>query len=209
MITLAIDTSTPRGSVAVVAFDEVVFEENICADRNHSSALFAALQNARSNARRIDRIAVGLGPGSYAGIRIAISAALGMQLALECKLVGIPSVAALENGWQRSLVIGDARRGSFYCTAVEHGICIDGPVLINEMDLRERIDGLGWPVFTTERLHDFPTAQISAPSAAILGRLAGQARSIVQTGDLEPLYLRDPHITQPKVRPKSATVVVE
>ena len=207
MNTLAIDTSTSRGSVAVVAYDQVVFEENFSADRSHSSALFAALQNARSHARHIDRIAVGLGPGSYAGVRIAISAALGMQLALDCTLVGIPSVAALERGWERSLVIGDARRGMFYCTSVECGICIDGPLLISEMELRERIDGLGWPVFTTERLPDFPTAQVAAPSAAILARLADQSRSVVQTGDLEPLYLRDPHITLPKAPPASPYVI--
>lgn len=209
MITLAIDTSTAHGSVAVVAYDQVVFEENFSADRSHSSALFAALQRARSHARHIDRIAVGLGPGSYAGVRIAISAALGMQLALDCKLVGIPSVAALEHGWAQSIVIGDARREMFYCSAVERGICIDGPVLITEMELRERIDGLGWPVFATERLPIFPTAQIALPSAAILARLSGQSRSVVQTGDLEPLYLRDPHITQPKVRPEPPTIVVE
>ena len=209
MITLAIDTSTARGSVALLAFGDVAFEENFTADRRHSAALFTSLQKARSIARNIDRIAVGLGPGSYAGVRIAISAAIGLQLALGSQLLGLPSVAALEQGWSRSLVIGDARREMFYCTAVEDGICIDGPALIGEMDLRERIDGLGWPVFSTERLAVFPTAQIALPSAAILARLAARNACIVQTGDLEPIYLREPHITLPKSRPTPPAFVVE
>ena len=209
MNVLAIDTSTARGSVALLAFDQVVFEENFTADRSHSSALFAALQNARAKARHIDRIAVGLGPGSYAGVRIGIAAALGMELALDSMLVGIPSVAALEHGWERSLVIGDARRGMFYCSAVERGICIDGPGLVTEQELRERIDGLGWPVFATEKLAVFPTAQISMPSAAVLARLSTQPRGVVQTGDLEPIYLREPHITQPKRSGESSAIFVE
>jgi len=209
MITLAIDTSTARGSVALLAYGEVAFEENFSADRTHTARLFTALQTARTRARHINRLAIGLGPGSYAGVRIAIAAAIGMQLAHDCELVGLPSVAALEHGWKRSLVIGDARRGLFYCTSVENGVCIDGPVLLGEMELRERIDGLGWPVFTTERIDTFPTSQIALPSAAVLARLAAQPMSVVQRGDLEPLYLREPHITQPKVRPGAAAIIVE
>jgi tRNA threonylcarbamoyl adenosine modification protein YeaZ len=209
MITLAIDTSTARGSVALLAYGDLAFEEHFSADRTHTAKLFTALRTARSRARHLDRIAVGLGPGSYAGVRIAIAAAFGLQLALGCELFGLPSFAALEHGWKRSLVIGDARRGMFYCTAVEDGICIDGPMLVEEMDLRERIDGLGWPVFATERIETFPTAQIALPSAAILARLAAQPLSVVQRGDLEPIYLREPHITQPKVRPEPVAMIIE
>ena len=75
MISLALDTSTPQGSVAVVAFGEVAFEETFTADRSHSSSLFGALERARSCVSRLDQIVVGIGPGSYAGIRIGIAAA--------------------------------------------------------------------------------------------------------------------------------------
>src|SRR3954447_25663087 len=72
MITLAIDTSTARGSVALLAYGDVAFEEHFSADRSHTAKLFTALQTARTRARHVDRIAVGLGPGSYAGLRVAI-----------------------------------------------------------------------------------------------------------------------------------------
>jgi tRNA A37 threonylcarbamoyladenosine modification protein TsaB len=64
MITLALDTSTPTGSVAVMSSGEVIFEETFKADRSHSSSLFAALERARTTFARLDQIAVGLGPGS-------------------------------------------------------------------------------------------------------------------------------------------------
>ena len=42
---------------------------------------------------------------------------------------------------------------------------------------------------------------MALPSALLLARLAEAGRSIVATGDLEPIYLREPHITQPKAAP--------
>ncbi|MEO8353908.1 MAG: tRNA (adenosine(37)-N6)-threonylcarbamoyltransferase complex dimerization subunit type 1 TsaB [Chthoniobacteraceae bacterium] len=199
MITLAIDTSTTRGSVAVLAYGDVVFEEDFISDRSHSATLFTCLVKARSVARHLDRIVVGLGPGSYAGVRIAISAAIGLQMVFKAQLLGLPSVAALEHNWSRYLAIGDARQGLFYSTAVEDGICVTGPELKTERELRKQIELLGgWPVFTTDKLAEFPTAQWVWPSAAVLGRLASRSRSVLQRGDLEPIYLREPHITKPK-----------
>ena len=211
MITLALDTSTPNGSVVVMAFREVAFEETFSADRSHSSSLFAALERARTCFARLDQIAVGLGPGSYAGIRIGISAALGMSLALGARLVGIPSVAALDVPATGYLVIGDARRDTFYLTHVDHGVCQEGPSLTNEAGVRREIQYKMLPVYTTEPIEVFPSAVVASPSARLLANLASAGRGIVQTDNLEPLYLREPHITQPKnpdtVPPGSATAL--
>jgi tRNA threonylcarbamoyl adenosine modification protein YeaZ len=202
MITLAIDTSTPRGSVAVYAYGDAVFEENFQADRSHSSSLFASLERARGHAGRFNQVAIGLGPGSYAGVRIAIAAAIGFELAFGAKLVGLPSVVALETGATEYLAIGDARRESFYFSRISERVCVDGPRLINEADLRELLESFPTqPCYATEELPAFPSARITAPSAAILAKLAASGQSIVATGDLEPIYLREPHITQPKPRP--------
>jgi len=198
MIVLALDTSTPHGSVAVRALDETVFEERFTADRSHSSSLFTALERGRCSAAGFDRLVVGLGPGSYAGIRIGIAAALGMNLALKAELVGLPSVAALDTTRPAYVVIGDARRGMYYFTSVHSGICADGPRLVDEAEARDLIHSLSLPVFATERLVAFPSAEVLAPSAMALARFAAADRGIIQRGNLDPLYLREPHITQPK-----------
>src|SRR4051812_34509211 len=96
MTILALETSTSRGSVALWRDGALVLEEVFTADRSHSSALFPILQRARALAPQIDVIAVGLGPGSYAGVRIAISAAMGLAMADGARLLGLASVAALE-----------------------------------------------------------------------------------------------------------------
>jgi len=201
MITLALETSTPHGSVALLDGDSFRLDERFTADRSHSSSLFAALEKARALADRLDLIAVGLGPGSYAGVRIAIAAAIGLQLSFRAKLVGLPSVAAFETEAPAYLAIGDARRDSFYFSRVEKGVCVEGPLLATEQELAQRLASAAEiPVFATAAVPQFPATKMALPSAAILASLAAAQRGIVATGALEPIYLREPYITQPKPR---------
>jgi tRNA threonylcarbamoyladenosine biosynthesis protein TsaB len=201
MTILAIDTTTSRGSIALVADGVAMLHQSFAADRSQSSHLFPMLQQACRQAPRLDAIAVGLGPGSYAGARIGIAAALGLACATGARLLGLPSVAALETTAEEYLAIGDARRETFYFTHVERGICTEGPVLLNATDLRERLAAFpDLPVFTPAAIDGVSRATIALPDAKRLAELAARGCSIVQTGDLEPLYLRDPHITTPKAR---------
>jgi tRNA threonylcarbamoyladenosine biosynthesis protein TsaB len=203
MITLAIDTSTMRGVVALLADSVLQLDESFVADRSHSASLFSVLERARAliPGRQLDQIAIGLGPGSYAGVRISIAAAIGLEFSLGAKLVGIPSAAALETHEAHYLAIGDARRETFYFTRVENGVCCEGPLLATEADLRARISAHSdLPVFTSVAMPEFPGTRIALPSAAEIARLAAENIGAPVTGDLEPIYLREPHITQPKTR---------
>ena len=174
-------------------------EEAFTADRSHSASLFAALERARDISPRFDLIAVGLGPGSYAGIRIAIAAAIGLQLAMGSRLVGLASVAALESMPGEYLAIGDARRESCYFTHVVGGICVEGPLLMHAAELRAQLRArVGLPVFTCEKLDAFPDALVALPFASTLARSAIAEQGIIAEGDLEPIYLREPHITVPR-----------
>jgi len=202
MTILAIDTSTSHGSVALLADGALLLDEQFLADRSHSSTLFTVLEKALPLAPRIDQIAVGLGPGSYAGIRIAIAAALGLELSLGAELIGLPSVAALHTSCASFINIGDARRETFYFTRVENSACVEGPLLATAEELTARLAAhASLPIFATEDVPHFPHTQLALPSAAILARLAAEGRSITARGALEPIYLREPHITLPKPRP--------
>lgn len=202
MITLAIDTSTPHGSVALLVDGALLFDEHFVGDRSHSASLFVSLEKARALIEQADHIAIGLGPGSYAGVRIAIAAAIGLRLALNAKLVGLPSVAALDVPEPDYIVIGDARRESFYFSRIEDGACVEGPLLSTETELTQRLAACGTlPIYATEPVPQFPDARIALPSAIRLAHLAAASRGIIATENLEPIYLREPHITQPKQRP--------
>lgn len=196
MTILAIDTSTNHGSVALLVDDALRLDETFAADRRAGAALFPVLERAAAAAPRVDRVAIGLGPGSYAGVRIAIAAALGWKLGRGAQLVGLPSVAALETDAPAYLAIGDARRDTFYFTHIESGLCSAGPLLATADELRALLAAHpALPVFTSAALPAFPAAEIALPSAARLARLAcGRSTA----GELEPIYLREPHITQPK-----------
>ena len=200
MTVLAIDTSSSPGSVALLDGTRVLLDEAFTSARNHGCALVPLLQRARELVPRLDCIAIGLGPGSYAGVRIAIATAMGFAMSDAARLVGIPSVAA----WaceSDHIAIGDARRETFYFTKVEHGICTEGPLLTDAAGLVARVAEFpGWPVLTAEPLALVPHAVVALPRALTLARLAVEARGICAEGDLEPLYLREPHITLPKPR---------
>ena len=139
MRVLALDTSTSHGSVALLDGGRVLLDESCVSDRNHGCTLVPLLQRARDLVERFDCIAVGLGPGSYAGVRIAIATAMGLGMADGAKLVGIPSVSAWECDTDHHLAIGDARREAFYFTKVERGICTEGPLLVDAAGLVARV----------------------------------------------------------------------
>lgn len=153
MKVLAIDTSTSHGSVALLDGGRVLLDEACISDRNHGCALVPLIERARDLAGRFDCIAIGLGPGSYAGVRIAIATAMGLAMATGARLVGIPSVAAWECDLDHHIAIGDARRETFYFTKVERGTCTEGPLLTDAAGLLARIAALpGWPVLSAEAL---------------------------------------------------------
>jgi tRNA threonylcarbamoyladenosine biosynthesis protein TsaB len=198
MKVLAMDASTDFASVALWKDGGFVFEESFASKRSLSAELFPLLWRLLEPVGVVDKIVVGLGPGSYAGVRITIAAALGLQAVWGCALVGIPSVAALPDEGDCFQVIGDARRGTWYYTRVEAGVCVEGPLLVDSGEgLREHLEKTRGKVYATEALPLEWGASLLLPSASVLAKLAAAGTGIVQTTDLEPLYLRDVHITRP------------
>jgi tRNA threonylcarbamoyl adenosine modification protein YeaZ len=196
---LALETSTRAGSVCLRVGEKVVFEEAFVAERAHSVQLFVALQSALRAGGAIDRIAVGVGPGSYAGVRIAIAAATGLQFARGAEIVGIPSVAAFVVDRADYCVIGDARRATFYFTHVRDGICVEGPLLLDDERLRARLAALtGARVLSSDSLPAFAEVEHAVPAARRVAELATSDAAITQRGTIEPIYLREPHITKPR-----------
>lgn len=199
MKTLALELSTARGSLAWLD-GEFEFTRDWPNDRKNSAAFFEHLQAARQKFGAPERIIVGLGPGSYAGTRIAISAAIGMQLSCDARLIGYLSICAMEYDAQDYIVIGDARRKSFFFARILKNEVIEGPTLFSELELKAKLDSLDptIPVLSSESLPQFHRTIISFPSALILARLAKEIRRSFCLPPLEPFYLREPHITFPK-----------
>ena len=196
---LALELSTSRGTMAWLD-GEIELTREWPNDRKNSAAFFENLQALRRKFGGPETITVGLGPGSYAGTRIAISAAIGVQLSSDARLIGYSSICAMECDAQEYCVIGDARRKSFFFARILNNNLIEGPTLFSQVELQARLESLDpvTPVFSSELLPQFHRHAIGFPSALILARLAKEPGRSFCLPPLEPLYLREPHITIPK-----------
>src|SRR5256886_6952370 len=174
MKTLALELSSARGSIALFDGDKEEFFREWPNDRKNSGPFFEHLADEQKQFGKADTIIVGLGPGSYAGTRIAISAAIGLQTASQARLVGFPSICAMECDASEFCVIGDARRQTFFFARVRENNLAEGPMLMSEAELREKTDKLDrkMSIFATEKLPQFERAAICYPSAKVLARLA-------------------------------------
>lgn len=119
-VLLAIDTSGPRLQLAVLTEGktDVVIEEIA---RGHAEIIFdriAALLSCNGlTYESLDRIVVTTGPGSFTGLRVGLSAAKGLGLALDVPVVGIPTLTAHSlsaDGKAKIAVLIDARREEAY-----------------------------------------------------------------------------------------------
>jgi len=197
---LALELSSARGGLALLNDGDFDFFRDWQNDRKNSGQFFEYLAEVPKQFGKPDAIIVGLGPGSYAGTRISISAAIGLQAASRARLIGFPSICAIECDSAEYCVIGDARRQTFFFAHVHDNNLADGPTLMSEAELREKLDKLDrkMSIFACERLPQFERVVIRYPSAKILARLAQDSHRSFTLPPLEPIYLREPHITVPK-----------
>jgi len=196
---LALELSTARGNLAWLD-GNLKNAREWANDRKNSAAFFQNLEAVTRKFGSPEIIIVGLGPGSYAGTRIAISAAIGLQLSSNARLIGLPSICAMECDTHEYCMIGDARRKSFFFARVRDRALAEGPTLYSEAEMKKKLDKTESTIsiFCSESLPQFQRAVIRYPSAVVLGRLAQEAGRGFFLPPLEPIYLREPHITMPK-----------
>ena len=207
---LAIDTSTPRGSVAVVEGSGAVrYQHSFSSERSHNSQLFAPLREALDACGNgLRAIVVGTGPASYTGVRIGIAAAQGIAMSRGVSLIGLPSVLApeVEGGDKDFVVCGDARRGSFFVAEVSNDTLVHGVVLMEAADFRERhakrASDTPWYTFDAKPPLALEGVVSVSPSAVRLAQIAASLpedeMARLASLPLEPVYLAAAYVTQPK-----------
>src|SRR6266478_6302886 len=137
---LALELSSAQGSIALLDNDKIEFSREWPNDRKNSGPFFEHLVEVQKQFGKAGTVIVGLGPGSYAGTRIAISAAIGLQAASCARLIGCPSICAIECDAPEYCVIGDARRQTFFFARVADNDLVEGPTLMTEAELRAKLD---------------------------------------------------------------------
>lgn len=218
---LALEFSSAQRSVAVVdagkpgaplAVSEVV-ETGVRATRAFG-LIDDALRAAHLEREQVECVALGLGPGSYTGIRAAISVAQGWELgsAGKTKLLGISSADCLAAQAHaagmlgRVVVVVDAQRKEFYLADYE--LSAEGwrevvPLRLAPLAEVQRREQAGEHLVGPEVATWFPAARALFPSAAMAGQLAARRTDFIPGEALKPIYLRETtFVKAPLVPPK-------
>lgn len=214
---LAMETSTSLGGVAVIIDGKIVAEESSLRQRSHSENISPfvehCLKKAQLNLADIDVFAVGQGPGSFTGIRVAANAGKAFAYAFNKPMVTIDSLVLLAQPAQGSskpvLSIINAYKNMVYLglfdVTGDEPRYIQGPEAIPVRELKNHIQqeclvvGDGWeayqeyfPLELKSKMQRDPRLP-DEPLASTLGLLADLRVKKGQTLDWNlfvPLYIR-------------------
>jgi tRNA threonylcarbamoyladenosine biosynthesis protein TsaB len=191
MLTLAFDTATGVATSALVRDERLLGEHTGRA----AEVLADADRLLRAEGvvpRDLDLLAVGVGPGSFTGLRIGLAAARGLALALDLPVAGVSTLDALAAGVPGAVPVIDARRGEIFALLSGHVRCLAPDVLdvdpartyVGDGAVRYRatIEVAGGVVPPDD-------SELHVPRARFHALLAGEGGPAEQ---VEPLYLRIP-----------------
>ena len=179
---LALDTAAAHCAVAVIAGDAVLASRQEPMAKGQAERLLVLAEELLAEAgvqmHQLDAIGVGIGPGNFTGIRIAVSAARGLALALNIPAVGVSAFDALRLGSHGPAICTvDARRETVFAQGYETDT-LASPALVRFADLPSDVPVIG-----------ANGANPSLPVAVAIARIT--ATRFAQTTDAPaPLYLR-------------------
>ena len=191
MLTRAFDTATDVATSALVEDGEVL-GERLSRAQTLLEDVDALLRQGGAHPRDLDVLAVGIGPGSFTGVRIGLAAARGLALALDVRGAGISTLDALAAGAPGAVPVIDARRREVFTFAGGVPAVLApselevaaGAVLVGNGAVRYRgvFEEKGAVVPPDDDERHLPRARFHA---ALVGEL-------VDVESIEPLYLRVP-----------------
>lgn len=120
MKTLILDSATNKLYVSLVIDEQIVYETYTSSEKGHAKTIMVEIDNACKKANieliNIDQVVVGIGPGSYTGVRMAVT--VGKMLATmanDIKLLSISTLVLMASGYTGNVLSTiDARRGNCF-----------------------------------------------------------------------------------------------
>jgi tRNA threonylcarbamoyladenosine biosynthesis protein TsaB len=195
---LALDTSTSTASLALFDGQRVVSETTWLAGREHSSRLLVeveiALDRVGQTPSALTGLVVARGPGSFTGVRVALSVAKGLAAGLSVPLWGVNSLDVLARAAIGAALpvraVLEAGRGRYATALYEHGVCAEDARLATVDQL---LASLETPTLligeltpeARQRIQQHPFAQLAglAANARRAGYLAELGWQMAQSGD--------------------------
>lgn len=224
---LTIETATRRGTVAVLQDQSLLAVAENLAPRSFAERLVPMIDEVLARAgwtlADLELVAVGIGPGSFTGVRVGVATAKGLALALDIGLIGVVSLDAISLAARQiagpTAVVGmlDAKKAEVFAAAYDtDGMCLAGPLNLSRADVRPWIDALTStrsisPVVVGEVADELdlpgyrrlraPGCDLPSPPAmAELALARWRAGRVNEIDRLEPVYVRPPDIHVPHGR---------
>lgn len=195
-LVLAFDTATDRATSALVDGDEVL-GERVSRASTLLEDVDALLRRAGCRPGDIEALAVGIGPGSFTGIRIGLAAARGLALALDVPAAGVSTLDALASGAPGATPVIDAKRREVFvpgprADAPANLGLAQGTVCVGDGAVRYRdvLEAAGAAVPPDDDERHLPRARFHA----LLARDFGPAELV------QPLYVRLPDAVEAAAR---------
>ena len=147
MFILGLETSGQPGSVAILDEQGVLAHSSYEQPGMHAEHLLdhveAAIRSVGCERHHLGKIAVGIGPGNFTGLRVGIALASGIGLGLNIGVVGVCSLASMASAivapeLDVRFIVRDARRGEVFCAAfTKRGDALIAPTLVGTNNLFE------------------------------------------------------------------------
>jgi tRNA threonylcarbamoyladenosine biosynthesis protein TsaB len=191
VLILAFDTATSVATSALVRSDDVLGERATSAPLRVLEDVDALLREAGVEPRELDALAVGIGPGSFTGVRMGLAAARALALSLDIPAAGVSTLGVLAAGAPDALPLIDAKRREVFLEQDGQIIALPaaaveapGRVCVGDGALRyrEHLEGAGATVPADESELHLPRARFHAALADIFGA----------ADELRPVYVRAP-----------------
>jgi tRNA threonylcarbamoyladenosine biosynthesis protein TsaB len=214
MRVLGIETSSRRGSLAIIDGSTVVGRALHLEPKAHAERMLPLLEKLFAETgvgkTTLDKIAVGVGPGSFVGLRVGIALAEGLGLGLHRPVVGVPSLSAMTRAAREihqgpCLSLMDARRGEFFALIeAADGTNLMPAAAFAREALLQRIEIFGAKLtIVGEVAHELELEgslltgeDLDLPDARWVAELG-----VTSQADPAPLYVRGPGATLPKLPP--------
>ena len=190
MLILAFDTATDVATSALVDDGEVLGERTSRA-QTLLEDVDALLRQGGARPTDVDALAVGVGPGSFTGVRVGLATARGLALALGVPVAGVSTLAALGAGAPGATPVIDARRREVFVLQGEPRVLAPGELELEPgtvcvgsgaVRYRDVLEAAGAEIPPDVDERHLPRARFHAGLAHDFGPAEG----------VQPLYLRVP-----------------
>ena len=207
---LALDAAAAACSVAVWRQNKIVARRELLMVRGHAEALMPLVLEAMAESgldfSDLTRIAVGVGPGSFTGIRIALATARGLALAAGLPVVGVDSFTAVAAGvspaerrQQNLLVVVDSKRRDLFAQYFDANLDPASAPMVEAAEALLDARPPGPLLIAGDGAHLLPAVRDTRraegpgrPDAAVIARLAATGQALLAP---RPFYLRAPDVT--------------